>query len=344
MVSIRGQHENDPMNISAARLRWLYLRGPFWWMGLAFALVGLALLLVGLLIWRTEQGFQKHLVRTAAKVTGKEKGRVPKGKNGSETAFFLVYTFPDAAGGQHEGKIRASHEVWKRAKTGDTLAIAYDSTNPATSQRAGTDAQAGWGLLVLGGIGGLFASVGIPLAAFAFFQSGRRARLVRYGLPALGVVDKVAENDAVLKVQGTTPSAALPNRGRWQPAGTQGKPSSSFTTRGTRGAMRRTFLKRAWTTLPSSRNRRSISSPVEDDSDRSMPTTDCPTGDSDRNLLFAVLALQAEEEAHAQGGGGQGCPGAAVGRGAGRRNNPEGWPLSPRSRPGGRLSSAFWCS
>jgi len=41
--------------------------------------------------------------------------------------------------------------------------------------------------------------VGISLAAIVVFMSGRRARLVRFGVPALGIVGEVAENDSVLK-------------------------------------------------------------------------------------------------------------------------------------------------
>lgn len=78
------------MNISPARLRWLYLHGPFWWTGVGFSLVGVVLILIGLSIWRWEQGFQQHVVRTVARVTGKEKGLVPKGKHGQQTALSFV--------------------------------------------------------------------------------------------------------------------------------------------------------------------------------------------------------------------------------------------------------------
>jgi hypothetical protein len=192
------------MNISAVRLRWLYLRGAFWWMGLAFALVGLVMILIGIYIWRSEQGFQQHIVRTVARVTGKEKDRAPKLKGkGSEDAFFLLYSFSDSVGGQQQGKLRVSPEEWQRGKPGDSLAIEYDSTNPSAGRRAGTEAHAGLGLLILGGLGGFFAFVGITLAGMAFLISGRRARLVRSGTPALGVVDEIAENDSALKVAGT---------------------------------------------------------------------------------------------------------------------------------------------
>src|SRR5262245_61426635 len=100
------------MNISATRLRWLYLRGPFWWVGLVFALVGLTLIAIGWSIWRWERRFQEHADRAEATISGKETGSVPKGTNGSEPAYFLVYTFPDQAGGKHEGKVRASREDW----------------------------------------------------------------------------------------------------------------------------------------------------------------------------------------------------------------------------------------
>ena len=188
------------MNLSALRLRWLYLRGPFLWMGQGCALVGMALFVLGLSIWRWERGFQSHVVRGEAKVTGKEKGSVPKGKNRSETAYLLAYTFADEAGRQWEGKMGVSPEEWNRARPGDTLAIEYDRTDPATSRRAGTEAHAEWGLLILGGIGGLFATVGIALTATAFVASGQRTRLVRFGTPALGVVDEVVENASALKV------------------------------------------------------------------------------------------------------------------------------------------------
>jgi hypothetical protein len=138
-----------------------------------------------------------------AKVTGKEKGSVPKGKNSSETAYFLIYTFADEAGRDLQGKIRASLEEWKQAKPGDTLAVEYDRTDPTTSRRAGTEAHAEWGLVILGGIGSLFAFVGISLAAIAILMSGRRTRLVRFGTPALGVVGELVENNSALKVAGT---------------------------------------------------------------------------------------------------------------------------------------------
>ena len=191
------------MNISAARLWWLYLHGAFWWSGVGCALVGLMLILLGLSIWRWEQGFEKHAVRAEARVTGKEQGFVDRGKKGKQKAYYLVYTFADAAGGQHAGKVGASAEDWKRAKPGDALAVEYDSTNPATSRRAGTEAHAGWGLLILGGIGGVFAAVGVPITAVALLMSGRRTWLVRNGAPALGVVSGTVENDAALKVADT---------------------------------------------------------------------------------------------------------------------------------------------
>jgi len=63
--------------------------------------------------------------------------------------------------------------------------------------------NAEWGLLILGGIGSLFAFVGISLAAIAVVAAWQRTRLVRFGTPALGVVDELVENDSALKVAGT---------------------------------------------------------------------------------------------------------------------------------------------
>jgi hypothetical protein len=172
-------------------------------MGLGCALIGLVLIVLGLTIWRWEARFQSHAAQAVAEVTGKEKGSVPKGKNSSETAYSLIYTFADEAGREQQGKIRASLEEWKQAKPGDTLAVEYDRTDPTTSRRAGTEAHAEWGLVILGGIGSLFAFVGISLAAIAILMSGRRTCLVRFGTPALGVVGELVENNSALKVAGT---------------------------------------------------------------------------------------------------------------------------------------------
>jgi hypothetical protein len=196
----------NQMNMSGARLRWLYLHGAFWWGGLGCAIFGLVLILLGLLLWRGEQRFQEHVLRATAKVTSKEKGRETRDSSKGKVSvmvYYLFYVFPDSAGRQHEGKMSVSDDAWKQAKAGDELAIEYDSTDPGTSRRAGTDIHAGWGLLLLGGIGGLFASIGIPFAAVALVQSVRRAHIVQHGTPTIGIVTEVAENNAALKVAGT---------------------------------------------------------------------------------------------------------------------------------------------
>jgi hypothetical protein len=196
-----------PMILSAARLRWLYLRGPFWWMGLGLTAVGLVLLPAALWMWRQEKGFQERSVRAVATITGKETrldkkvGR--KGEQTFETVHLLKYTFPDAAGRPVQGKARVSADEWGQANAGDTRAIEYDGEDPRDSRLVEAAAPIRWGLLLFGGTGLLFTSVGLTLAAIALVDSGRRARLVRNGTPALGVVDGVEENDAALKVAGT---------------------------------------------------------------------------------------------------------------------------------------------
>src|SRR2546430_1916377 len=52
-----------PMNLTARRLWWLYLRGPAWWMGLVLAVIGLAILPAAYLMWRQERTFAAHAVR-----------------------------------------------------------------------------------------------------------------------------------------------------------------------------------------------------------------------------------------------------------------------------------------
>ena len=192
--------------MSGPRLLWLYLHGAFWWVGLGCALFGLVLIVLGLSLWWGEQRFQEHILRATAKVTGKEKGRetreTQKGTV-SEMAYHMFYVFSGADGQQHQGNMKVTADAWNQAKSGDDLAIEYDSTDPGTSRRAGTEVHAGLGLLLLGGIGALFAfAIGIPLATTALVQSVRRAHLVRHGIPALGIVSGVAKNDSALQVNG----------------------------------------------------------------------------------------------------------------------------------------------
>jgi hypothetical protein len=191
------------MRISPVRLFWLYLRGPFLWLGLILALIGMALIALGVSIWRWEREFQSHAVQAIAKVTRKETGNVKTGTHSSQPGYFLVYTFADETGRQQSGKVGASLDDWKRAKPGDKLDIEYDRTAPATSRRAGTEAHAGWGLIIVGGCGGLFAVAGTSFIAIALVASIKRTRIVRFGSPALGVVGEVVENDSALRVTGT---------------------------------------------------------------------------------------------------------------------------------------------
>ena len=173
-----------------------------WWMGLAFALIGTAMILVGFFQWKFEKDFREHAVPAVAHVTGKVR-ELQKTGNKSQTVHLLLYTYQDAEGRQYEGKAGASAAAWSQAKTGDTLTIEYASNNPTSSRRAGNPLSAGPALLVLGGIGGLFTALGLPLMAYSLVGSSRRARLVRNGVVALGVVGDVMEDDSALKVAGS---------------------------------------------------------------------------------------------------------------------------------------------
>jgi hypothetical protein len=193
------------MNLSAARLSWLYLRGALWWMGLGLFAVGTAILLIIFSLWQDEQGFEASSVQVEAKVTRKETRTVMRGKKGNTPTIIhvLVYTFPDEGGQQHEGKADVSSQTWGHMKKGDRLILEYDRTNPASTRLAGRATPVRLGLLATGGIGLLFATFGIVTAACLLIRSAQRVRLIQTGMPALGIVEEVIENDSALKLEGT---------------------------------------------------------------------------------------------------------------------------------------------
>jgi hypothetical protein len=217
------------MNISVARLRWLYIRGALWWMGLGSTAIGMAILLVLFLLWQYEHKFDANAVQAVAKVTGKDRRTVMGGRQGNtpRTVHVLDFTFQDGAGQQHSGNAEVSADTWGRAKSGDDLTIEYDRTNPASTRLAGQVSTMGpIGFAILGGIGLLFAIVGLVLVACVLVRSGRRVRLIQTGVPAIGVVTGVAEDGGAVKVTGTyrvayqfaDPSGATwPGRGPPQP-------------------------------------------------------------------------------------------------------------------------------
>jgi hypothetical protein len=193
------------MNVSRARLRWLYLRGPLFWMGLVFPLVGVVLLFIVVTMWLSEDRFEANAVRTTATVTSKDTKTVMRGPKGNTPTIVHVvhYTFRDESGQEHAGGTEVSSNDWTVARKGDVWQIEYDRTDPANSRRPGGETHVRWGL-ILGGVGAiLFLSVGLAIIGSLLWSSGRRARLIRTGTPALGVVDSVVENDAAAKLEGT---------------------------------------------------------------------------------------------------------------------------------------------
>jgi hypothetical protein len=193
------------MNISPARLRWLYLRGPLWWMGLVFAAVGVVLLSIVVTMWQDEERFAANSTRATATVTRKEQRtemRGPKGQTPTQV-FVLHFTFKDAEGHPHEGSVEAPNNDWTAATKDSLLAIEYDRTDPSNTRLPGSGETVRWGLIGAGIGAVVFLTAGLAIIVSLLVSSGRRARLVRTGTPALGVVDGVVENDSAVKLEGT---------------------------------------------------------------------------------------------------------------------------------------------
>ena len=187
------------MNISASYLGWLYIRGAAWWTGLGFTLFGTAILLVLFLLGQYEHRFSVNAVEVVAKVTGKEKRKEMGGKQGKTpvTVSYLDFTFQDGTGQQHSGAANVSSDVWERANAGDDLKIEYDRTNPETNRLAGSFfPMPPIGFAVGAGFGWLFATVGLVQVAGVLLRSWQRVRLIQHGVPAVGLVTGVAEDQA----------------------------------------------------------------------------------------------------------------------------------------------------
>src|SRR5262249_47495797 len=158
-------------------------------------------LVVAVFAWQNEKRFQSEGVPAVATVAGKEK-RLETTNKKSETHYYVLYTFQDAAGRAYQGRERVSQDAWQHAKNGDTLEIEYVRGDPAHNRPAKDAAAAAWGPVVVAGFGGGFAMIGWSLAIFAFIRSGRRTRIVRDGMPALGVVADVIIDESAGKVNG----------------------------------------------------------------------------------------------------------------------------------------------
>ena len=188
------------MNISAARLHWLYIRSPAWWTGVGFSIFGIIILLVLFLLWRYEHQFAANAVEVVAKVTGKEKRKEMGGKQGNSpvTVLYLDFTFRNGAGQQHSGSANVPADAWARAKAGDDLTIEYDRTNPAKNRLAGHFSTMPPIAYAIGeGFGLLFTTVGLLQVGYLLCQSWRRVRLIQTGVPAVGVVTGVVEDQSI---------------------------------------------------------------------------------------------------------------------------------------------------
>jgi hypothetical protein len=186
------------MNVSPARLRWLYLRGPYFGFGVAFTLFGGMMVLVVAYGLLKELEFRLRAVRTVATVTAKESriGRI--GKGGPQTIHELKYTYPDSSGHEHESKVRVTQEYWQRTQKGDALDVEYAANDPGVNRTTSEyDTRPGENPLVLGLMSVLFSLYGIVFMIYSIKQSGLRARIVREGVPALGVVEALVTDDDV---------------------------------------------------------------------------------------------------------------------------------------------------
>jgi hypothetical protein len=213
------------MNISAARLRWLYIGRPEWWTGVGFSVFGKIILLVLFLLWRYEHKFAANAVEVVAKVTGKEKRKEMGGKKGNTpvTIPYLNFTFRDDAGQQHSGFANVPADSWERAKAGNDLTIEYDRTNPAKNRPAGHfSTLPPIAYVIGGGFGLLFATVGLLQVGYLLCQSWRRVRLIQTGVPAVGVVTGVIEDQSIAlePFLSSLKAGRLDFRSAWVPAGT----------------------------------------------------------------------------------------------------------------------------
>jgi hypothetical protein len=182
------------MNMALSSLRWRYYGGGSSIAAIVIALVlGSLFLLVGWFVRQKEEEYGANGVAVTATVTHKDSKLDPRPgqKGGPKTYYTLHYRYQDGAGQSHEGSDQVELDVWNQFQKDQTLQIEYLRDQPNTSRVAERRSIfARWGYLLALGGGGLLICGALIFGIGGWFWTGRKARLVRDGVPILGIVDE----------------------------------------------------------------------------------------------------------------------------------------------------------
>jgi hypothetical protein len=163
-------------------------RSPFFWIGAAFAALGVLFFVVGLNDARQALALRQHGISARATVVSHDI-RPATGKDHPTTQYVLHYEFRSVRNERIAGVAVVPVEQWEDTREGATLPIHYLPDRPRDSRLAG---DAGWG--VAPGfipIGALFGALGIT---FVFLRLRRLllvTRLARDGALAEGTLTRV---------------------------------------------------------------------------------------------------------------------------------------------------------
>jgi hypothetical protein len=154
--------------------------------GLLFALMGLATILVGAIVFGPDLALGRSGRETRADVVRKYEGG---------RSYNLVYEFITGEGLAVRDEDAVSKGTYKKVQEGDAIVILYDPAFPKRTRVRG-DWVAEGGHLVLFILGGVFGLVGLTLLAFGVRRTTRTRRILREGTPATARITQLKHNKA----------------------------------------------------------------------------------------------------------------------------------------------------
>jgi hypothetical protein len=169
-------------------MRWNPYGGRAALMVIAVAsLMATGFLVGGYSLLQSEAEYWKNGVAANATVTRKDV-TLTTGVRSQSKNFTVSYRYQDGQGQGHEGSSTVGEQLWNRLQNDQALPIEYLRDQPARSQAIDRPFLDRWNWLFCVGIGSLLVGCLVGGSVGVWIWAGRHARLVRDGVPFVGLV------------------------------------------------------------------------------------------------------------------------------------------------------------